>query len=231
MAAMRIRWYGQSAFRLEARDGTAVFLDPFGTPGEAARFRFAYPPIRDVRADLLLITHEHFDHNAAEAVGGSPRQIRSTAGTFRDTPVGQVVAVASEHDDAAGTQRGPNTIFVFHLDGLRVCHFGDFGQRELRPEQAQAIGRVDVLLLPVGGGPTIGPDVAEAVTRRLRPRWVVPMHYRTPAVEFLPEPAEAFARRFRDVRRLDRPEVDFASLAGPGAGEDTAVVLPAVPAA
>ena len=96
-----------------------------------------------------------------------------------------------EHDEEAGTSRGPNTIFVFTLGGVRVCHFGDFGQTALRPEQREAIGPVDLLFLPVGGGPTIGADQAAEITRTLDPRWVVPMHYRTPAIDFL-ETADAF---------------------------------------
>ena len=93
-------------------DGGAVFLDPFHLP-DAKRvtggMRMAYPPLRDVHADLLLITHEHFDHHAAEAVGGDPQVIRSTPGTL-DSPLGRVTAIASEHDPEAGTVRGPNTI-------------------------------------------------------------------------------------------------------------------------
>jgi L-ascorbate metabolism protein UlaG (beta-lactamase superfamily) len=86
-----------------------------------------YPAIEDVSADLLLVTHEHFDHNAVDVIGGQPAILRSTAGRH-ESPVGEVVGVASEHDQAAGTERGPNTIFVFTLDGVRVAHFGDFGQ-------------------------------------------------------------------------------------------------------
>ena len=184
---MRIRWYGQSAFLISAE--RTVFVDPFGAmEGLAERgMRFDYPPIEGVEADLLLVTHEHGDHNAVEVVGGSPQVLRSTAGTF-DSPMGEVIAVASEHDDAAGTMRGLNTIFRFALDGLRLCHFGDFGQAELRVEQEQAIGEVDVLFLPVGGGPTVGGESAAAVVRALRPRLVVPMHYRTEAVNFLDSP-------------------------------------------
>ena len=184
---MRIRWYGQSAFLISAE--RTVFVDPFGAmEGLAERgMRFDYPPIEGVEADLLLVTHEHGDHNAVEVVGGSPQILRSTAGTF-DSPIGEVIAVASEHDDAAGTMRGPNTIFRFALDGLRLCHFGDFGQAELRVEQERAIGEVDVLFLPVGGGPTVGGESAAAVVRALRPRLVVPMHYRTEAVNFLDSP-------------------------------------------
>ncbi|MGH3003628.1 MAG: MBL fold metallo-hydrolase [Gaiellaceae bacterium] len=205
---MKIRWFGQAAFLLSA--GPRVAIDPFG-PGEAmaARgFKFAYPTIEGVEADLLLVTHEHFDHNAVETVGGEPQTIRSTAGRF-DSPVGEVVAVASEHDDVAGTSRGPNTIFCFELDGLRICHLGDLGQHALRPEQRQAIGKVDVLLLPIGGGPTVGGEAAAAIVRELEPRLVVPMHYRTEAVDFL-EPPDAFLEALGDtaVERLDTAECD-----------------------
>jgi L-ascorbate metabolism protein UlaG (beta-lactamase superfamily) len=187
---MRIRWFGQSAFLISAE--RTLFVDPFGVmEGLAERgMRFDYPPIEGVKADLLLVTHEHSDHNAVEVVSGSPQILRSTAGTF-DSPIGEVIAVASEHDDIAGTKRGPNTIFRFALDGLRLCHFGDFGQTTLRVEQERAIGDIDVLFLPVGGGPTVAGEPAAAIVRALRPRLVIPMHYRTDAVNFL-DPPDAF---------------------------------------
>src|SRR4051812_31878098 len=189
--AMRIRWYGQSAFLLSAE--RSVFVDPFGRPGEqlAARgLEFRYPPIDGVAAELVLVTHEHFDHNAVEEIGGEPAVLRSTAGRL-ESPIGEVVAIASEHDDVAGTARGPNTIFCFELGGLRCCHLGDFGQPALRPEQRAAIGAVDVLMVPVGGGPTIGGAAAAELVRAVGPRLVVPMHFRTRAVNFL-EPPDAF---------------------------------------
>ena len=188
---MQVEWYGQSAFRLSDGQST-VFIDPFGdvSPMASHGMQFEYPAIEGVSADLLLVTHEHRDHNGIEAITGDPHVVRSTAGRF-ETPVGEVVAIASEHDEEAGTSRGPNTIFVFTLDGVRVCHFGDFGQTTLRPEQREAIGPVDLLFLPVGGGPTIGADQAAEITRALEPRWVVPMHYRTPAIDFL-DTADAF---------------------------------------
>lgn len=224
---MQVRWYGQSTFRL-SDGGTTVFIDPFGSMEAAAQrgMRFDYPPIRDARADLLLVTHEHLDHNAVEVVGGSPRLIRSTAGTF-ETPLGQVVAIASEHDTAAGTQRGPNTIFAFEFGGLRCCHFGDLGQCDLRPEQAAAIGRPDLLFLPVGGGPTIDGRLAAAIAVRLNARWVVPMHYRTAAVNFL-EPAEGFLERMgeRSMQRLAAAEFDTAELR---VADGPLAVVPAIP--
>jgi L-ascorbate metabolism protein UlaG (beta-lactamase superfamily) len=189
--------------------------------------QFDYPPVEGVEAELLLVTHEHGDHNAVEVIGGSPQILRSTAGTF-DSPVGEVIGVASEHDDAAGTRRGPNTIFCFSLDGLRVCHFGDFGQAALRPEQQRAIGEVDVLFLPVGGGPTVGGEPAAAIVRALRPRLVVPMHYRTGAVDFLDPPDEFLDALAARVERLDQSELDVEQFLG--TPDEPIVALLAAPA-
>jgi L-ascorbate metabolism protein UlaG (beta-lactamase superfamily) len=150
--------------------------------------------------------------------------LRSTAGRL-DSPVGEVVAIASEHDQVAGTERGPNTIFVFGLDGLRVCHFGDFGQGTLRREQAEAIGVVDLLVLPVGGGPTIGAEQAARIATALKPRWVVPMHYRTPKIGFL-ETADGFLALMENVRRLETSSFDTAELNGT---LEPLVLVPAAP--
>jgi L-ascorbate metabolism protein UlaG (beta-lactamase superfamily) len=223
---MQVEWYGQSAFRLSLA-GTTVAIDPFGDMSALAGARgmqFDYPLIEGVEAQLLLVTHEHMDHNGVEAIGGDPTILRSTAGKL-ESPIGEVVGIASEHDEAAGTERGPNTIFVFELDDVRVAHFGDFGQSELRPEQAAAIGEVDLLILPVGGGPTIGAEGAAAIVERLSPRWVVPMHYRTPRIGFL-ETADAFLERHPDVHRLDGAVFDTGELP---AADGPLVVVPAAP--
>jgi L-ascorbate metabolism protein UlaG (beta-lactamase superfamily) len=202
---MIIRWHGQSAFTLTGAEHT-IAIDPFGPfpPEVAARITFDYPPIDPHPAHLLLVTHEHRDHNAVEAISGEPHVIRSTAGRF-ETPVGEVVAVASEHDDQAGTARGPNTIFVFTVDTLRIAHFGDLGQAGLRPEQRAAIGAVDLVFIPVGGGPTIDASAAAAIVRELAPAYAIPMHYRTPQIGFL-ETADAFVAMFDDVERVAGPE-------------------------
>jgi L-ascorbate metabolism protein UlaG (beta-lactamase superfamily) len=222
---MRVEWHGQSAFSLS--DGeTKVVIDPFGDMSAAASrgIVFDYPPIEDVDAHVLLVTHEHGDHNGVEAIGGDPVVLRSTAGRI-ESPIGEIIAIASEHDEQAGTARGPNTIFVFELDGLRVAHFGDFGQSELRAEQAAAIGAIDLLFIPVGDGPTIGAAGAMAIVERLRPRWVVPMHYRTPRISFL-ETEEAFVELAGQVQRLEGSAFDTDEL---DAGETPVVVVPAAP--
>jgi L-ascorbate metabolism protein UlaG (beta-lactamase superfamily) len=222
---MRVDWYGQAAFRLRGPEGT-VFIDPFGdTSGLAARgIQFEYPALKGIDANLVLVTHEHADHNGVEAIEGDPVILRSTAGRL-ESPIGEVVAIASEHDEKAGTERGPNTIFVFSLDGLRVAHFGDFGQRALRDEQAAAIGEVDLVFLPVGGGPTIDAEQAATIVERLAPRWVVPMHYRTPRIGFL-DTADAFFKRMARVERLDDVGFDTESIPGDGG---PVVVAPSAP--
>ncbi|MFL5929060.1 MAG: MBL fold metallo-hydrolase [Gaiellaceae bacterium] len=224
---MRVRWFGQSSFLLSGEG--SVFIDPFGdVSGAAARgLQFDYPPIEGVEADVLLVTHEHADHNGVEAIGGTPVVFRARAGRF-ESPVGEVVGIASEHDDVAGTARGPNTIFSFALDGLRIAHLGDFGQPELRPEQRAAIGEVDVLFMPVGGGPTIGGAAAAQLVRELAPRLVVPMHYRTPFVNFLDPPDEFLDALAARVERAETSEVVAEELLG--SREDPTVALLSLPA-
>ena len=106
-----------------------------------------------------------------------------------------------------------------------MCHFGDFGQSALRDEQAAAIGQVDLLFLPVGGGPTAGAEQAAAIVERLSPRWVVPMHYRTPRIGFL-ETADAFLELMPHVEHLPAAVFDTAELSVENA---PVAVVPAAP--
>jgi L-ascorbate metabolism protein UlaG (beta-lactamase superfamily) len=222
---MQVEWYGQSAFRLT--DGArTVFIDPFDDVAPMAQrgLRWDYPAIEGVEADLLLVTHEHLDHNGVGAIAGEPPTLRSTAGRL-ESPIGEVLAVASEHDAAAGTERGPNTLFAFTLGGRRVAHLGDLGQSDLREEQAQALGDVDLLFVPIGGGPTIGAEQAAAIAGRLSARIVVPMHYRTERIDFL-EPVDAFAQSAQRVEPLQSSAFDLDALPS---GDVPLVVVPGAP--
>ncbi|HUY74739.1 MAG TPA: MBL fold metallo-hydrolase [Candidatus Dormibacteraeota bacterium] len=221
-----MRWYGQSAFALT--DGAdRVFVDPFGDMS-AARGRgmtWSYPAIAGAAADLLLVTHEHGDHNAVDVIAEVKHTVRSSAGTF-ETPVGRVIGIASEHDDVAGTKRGANVIYVFQLDGMRVCHMGDFGQAELRPAQREAIGEIDFLFVPVGGTATIDGPAAARLVAELNPSWVVPMHYRTPAISFL-ETAETFLDKVAgEIVTLSASDFDTDGMNPDG---DRLIVVPAPP--
>jgi L-ascorbate metabolism protein UlaG (beta-lactamase superfamily) len=113
---MRVRWLGHSAFLLSGTE-RRVAIDPWGDTESLGRrgIRFSYPPLEGLDADLLLISHEHMDHNGAEAVVGDPQVIRATSGGF-ESELAEVIGVASEHDQVAGTQRGQNTIFELTPD-------------------------------------------------------------------------------------------------------------------
>jgi L-ascorbate metabolism protein UlaG (beta-lactamase superfamily) len=176
-----IRYYGQSFFLVTAPDGTRVALDPYGQIG--------YPP-PTVSGDVVLITHEHGDHNNAGLVQGARRVLRGLTADragwnkiYEHIGSVTVKAIPSFHDNEGGTsQRGLNTIFVVETGGLRIVQMGDIGQASLTTGQIQAIGSVDVLMIPVGGAPfTTGAAEATAITAQLRPRIVIPMHYKTSA--------------------------------------------------
>jgi L-ascorbate metabolism protein UlaG (beta-lactamase superfamily) len=222
---MRVEWHGQSAFTLTGEEAK-VFIDPFADVSALAErgIEFEYPPIEAEGVDLLLVTHEHLDHNGVEAVGGDPALVRSTPGRH-ETPIGEVVGIASEHDDAAGTERGANTIFVLEFDGLRIAHLGDFGQVALRAPQAAALSGLDLLFVPVGGGPTIGGALAAEISLALAPRWVVPMHYRTARTNFL-ETEEEFAAAMPETLRVETPSFETGDLPRPAA---PLAVVPAAP--
>jgi L-ascorbate metabolism protein UlaG (beta-lactamase superfamily) len=223
---MRVDWHGQSAFTLDG-DAATVFVDPWGDMSAAASrgIEWGYPPIEPPAAvDLLIVTHEHADHNGIEIIDGEPTLVRSVAGTHAG-PIGDVVAIAAEHDGVAGTERGPNTIVVFDLDGIRIAHFGDFGQPALRPEQRAHLDGIDLLFMPVGGGPTIDGATAAGIAIDLGASWVVPMHYKTAKINFL-ETEESFVAAMPASQLLLSSSFDTADLekgAGPTA------IVPAAP--
>jgi L-ascorbate metabolism protein UlaG (beta-lactamase superfamily) len=220
---MQVEWYGQSAFRLSDGKDT-IFIDPFDTAMFAARgMRWDYPAITGVKAQLLLVTHEHGDHNAVDIIGGNPAILRSTAGTH-ESPIGEVIGIASEHDEVAGTQRGPNTLFAFTFGGRRIAHLGDLGPAALRPEQLAALGTIDLLFVPVGGGPTTGAAQATEIATQLHAQIIVPMHYRTERIDFL-EPVDDFAGRAVRMQRIDTSAFEAEAVTGDG----PVVVVPAAP--
>lgn len=173
---MELRHYGHAMFGLTA-NGVAIVIDPYN---DAVGY-----PMPEVTADAVVITHEHADHSNAGLVGGKPRVIRGLAQEGKawatlDERVGpvRITGVATYHDDQQGIARGKNTVVIFEAEGLRLVHLGDLGHL-LSDEQVRAIGRTDVLMVPVGGHYTIGPPEADAVIAQVAPRVVIPMHFKT----------------------------------------------------
>jgi L-ascorbate metabolism protein UlaG (beta-lactamase superfamily) len=202
---MKITWLGHATFLLEANDGTRIITDPF----EAGSYDGAvgYAPITD-RADIVTVSHDHADHNAVDAVQGQPEVVRGCGNwTIKGIPI---LGVGCYHDESKGQDRGRNTIFVMEVDGVRVGHLGDLGH-PLSDQEAESLGQVDVLLAPVGGYYTIGPEEARAVAQRLGAKVIIPMHFKTDALGFPIQPVDDFLKLMDRVERLDGRTVEIGA--------------------
>jgi L-ascorbate metabolism protein UlaG (beta-lactamase superfamily) len=207
---MKVKWLGHSCFLITSKDGTRVITDPYAVGGE-----INYSPIEEA-ADVVVVSHGHSDHSNVSAVRGTPEVVRDVGtGIARGI---QFKGVAAYHDTSHGEQRGPNTIFCFTIDDIRLCHLGDLGH-VLSPNQINEIGAVDVLFVPVGGFFTIDAAAATQVCEQLKPKIIIPMHFRTPKCAYSIAGAEDFLKGKRNVRRLGNSEVEVKSEMLPAATE------------
>ena len=164
---MLITYYGHSQFLLEGEDGYRLFTDPS---------EIGYPMCEDA-VDCATGSHGHHDHNAVGSLQGAPRVI-DRAGEYGVSRGVTVTAIDSVHDERGGALRGNNLIIRIDMDGLSIVHLGDQGD-QLTEAQVKALGRVDVLLIPVGGYYTVDAVGAAAIARALNPAVILPMHYKT----------------------------------------------------
>lgn len=182
---MKLKWLGHACFLAE-QDDYVIALDPYAhgiVPG-------LWP--LEIEANEVLMSHDHRDHNAKNVVD----LVEGGISPFT------VTRVESAHDDQGGAERGKNTIHVLEADGVRVAHLGDLGTM-LTEEQIKQIGRLDALLVPVGGYYTIDAKQAKELAEAISPTVIIPMHYRTEhfgmdAVSLL----EEFTRLFDDEVRI-----------------------------
>jgi len=195
---MKIKWLAHAAFLITAGDGTRIITDPYET-SESLR----YGEITEA-ADIVTVSHEHGDHNNVGAVKGNPQVVKGDA----EAKGIKIRAVATAHDDKSGGERGPNTIFCFEIDGIRVCHAGDLGHL-LSAKQVAAIGPVDVLMVPVGGFFTIDASAATKVCQQLNPKVIVPMHFKTEKLAFPIQDAEGFLEGKDNVTRAAGSEIEL----------------------
>ncbi len=165
---MLIEWYGHSCFRITLESKTKIVIDPFdNTVG------FAQPKLE---ADIVLISHHHFDHDCLDMVKGNYKTIDKPGEyDFNDVVI---KGFESFHDKKSGAQRGKNNIFTINAEGVALCHMGDLGEV---PDKNlyEKIGTVDILMIPVGGVFTIDASEAFEITEHMRPNITLPMHYKT----------------------------------------------------
>ena len=165
---VRVTWLGHACFKIETGSGTVIVTDPY-----SEKTGYTLPR---VAADIVTVSHHHYDHDNAGAVAGSPRIVDEVGKIVIGSTI--IEGIDSFHDEVSGSKRGKNVIFKFFVDGLVVVHMGDFGQ-PLSGDQLDALGDVDILMIPVGGTFTIDHIQAAEIVRELKPKIVLPMHYKT----------------------------------------------------
>lgn len=168
-----IKWFGHASFGISDDKGMEIVTDPYG---EGLGYNFP-----KILTNILTVSHQHFDHNNIGALQSYSHYIHEIGkSSFDDI---DIKGIESYHDEKYGALRGPNTIYTYKIDKLKICHLGDLGHL-LTATEIDAIGKVDVLMIPVGGYYTLDVDKAAKVVEQLNPKIVIPMHYKT---EVLPD--------------------------------------------
>ncbi len=189
----KIQFLAHSTFLITSGSGLKILTDPYEVYSS-----LKYAPV-NVSADIVTISHDHQDHNNAAAIGGQPAIVK-TAG-MNNVKGMTVKGIATWHDNVQGARSGPNIVFCFSVDGLRFCHLGDLGHK-LSAEQLAEIGSVDVVFIPVSGGPTIDAKTATEVSIDLKAKLVIPMHYKTSKIGFALAPVDDFLVGKQNVKKI-----------------------------
>lgn len=210
---MKITWYAHSCFLLTDENGVKILTDPCDPS-------VGYT-LSGIECDAVTVSHSHFDHCYTAAAAGDPVIIREV-GEYDVNGV-KVTGFPSFHDDAHGAKRGSNIMFLFEMDGIRLLHAGDICALPAE-EELNAIGPVDVLLVPVGGKYTLDYSGARELANLLKPSVVIPMHYKTPALNIDIDDCAKFVASAQDcsIHKLNDCE---ANIYKNTLGEDRVLVL------
>jgi len=197
---MKVKWLGHSCFLVTSKGGVRIITDPYVVGGD-----INYSPIEET-ADIVVVSHGHDDHSNVSAVQGKPEVVRDNG--IRTAKGIQFRGIATYHDASQGTQRGPNTVFCFTVDDMKLCHLGDLGH-VLSPGQVNEIGTVDILFTPVGGFYTIDASIASGICDQLKPKVVIPMHFKTPKCAYPIAGVDDFLKGKKNVKRVGDSEVEL----------------------
>jgi L-ascorbate metabolism protein UlaG (beta-lactamase superfamily) len=200
---MKIKWYGHSAFLITSDQGAKIIIDPY-EPG-AFGGQLSYGKIKD-QVDIVLTSHDHADHNYTKDLPGTPQIVK---GSGPKTAKGiSMKGISTYHDPSQGSERGSNTIFTLKIDNIQLCHLGDLGHL-LNDKELAEIGPVDILLIPVGGFFTIDPKEATRVAEQIKPKILIPMHFKTAKCGFPIAPVEDFLKGKTNSKRPKASEATF----------------------
>lgn len=188
---MKIKYFGHSCFQITDNRGVVIVTDPFDSS-----VGYDMP---DLSADIVTISHNHYDHCNKAGVRGKFELI-DKVGNFYAKDI-NIRGVLTHHDDAGGRKRGDNIVYTFDMDGIKLCHLGDLGHL-LSPDQLLEIGGVNVLFIPVGGNFTIDYRIASKVVDQIKPDIVIPMHYKTPVSSLPIETVDGFLKEMGGGERV-----------------------------
>lgn len=190
---MNITWYGQSCFKIVSKDIT-IIIDPFDKKIGIKSYNGA--------ADIVTISHDHFDHNNIESLRGAPFVVRGP-GEYETKNI-FIRGIGVFHDKIEGAERGLNTIYLMEVEDIRICHLGDLGHM-LSDKIIEQLGQIDILMIPVGGVYTIDGKEADELVDKIEPAIVIPMHYKIPALDIDIEKIDKFlsARGIKNHEAVD----------------------------
>jgi len=199
---MKVKWLGHAAFLITSDEGTKIITDPY-QPG---MFGLDYGKINEA-ADIVVVSHDHADHNYVQGVPGKPQVVKGS-GSHKAKGI-EFKGIPSYHDAGKGKERGQNNIFCFTVSGVKVCHMGDLGHT-LSEREAAEIGNVDVLLIPVAGTYTVDAAAANKIVEHIKPRVVIPMHFKTDKCPNFPvTDVNPFLAGKTNVKVMNTTEVEF----------------------
>jgi L-ascorbate metabolism protein UlaG (beta-lactamase superfamily) len=200
---MKIKWYGHSAFLITSDEGIKIIMDPY-EPG-AFGGQLSYGKIKD-QADIVITSHDHGDHNYTKDLPGTPQIVKESGSkTIKGI---SIKGIPTYHDLSKGSERGTNTVFTLEIDNIQLCHLGDLGHL-LSDKELAEIGPVDILLIPVGGFFTIDPKEATQVADQIKPKILIPMHFKTAKCGFPIAPVEDFLKGKVNTKRPKTSEINF----------------------
>ncbi len=208
---MKIKWLGHSCFLITNKRGINILTDPFDDT-------LGYKMTKE-KINIITISHEHYDHNNTMGIKGKPVVLKGTVN--RDTHKMIFKGISSYHDSVYGKNRGNNTIFFFFLDEMVLCHLGDLGH-VLENRQLEEINQVDILFIPVGGYYTLNHIQADQVIEQLKPKIVLPMHYKTDAIKWPIDPLSFFLDKQDNIKIMGENSFEIEAGALP---EKTAVYV------
>jgi L-ascorbate metabolism protein UlaG (beta-lactamase superfamily) len=204
---MKIKFLGHAAFMLVSDAGVKIITDPYKFGCFDGGIKYG---IIDESCDIVTISHDHDDHNETK-INGDPAFVRKSG--INEIKGIMIKGIESYHDANQGKDRGKNIIFNMTIDGINVVHLGDLGH-ELTTADAAKIGKVDILLIPVGGFFTIDKSIAEKLIKLLSPRIVIPMHYKTQKCGFPIATLDEFIKGKETVNKGNEVEITAADIKG-----------------